>query len=202
LSFLITPSSVDRKELDESDVCFLSNGLECKDQCDTTTAPETPEFIHYPVHHPSSPEKVTPSRATRMHATIYQHHPEVGCILVTQPPYALAYCLTGCSMDSGFMPESIVVLRDVQTLPLKDALKHNGKGLARMLNPEKGINTVLVQNYGVVTIGKSMHQAFVQLEVLESMCSVTLQAMTRGRPLAPLTKKQRLEVTQAFLKHV
>ncbi|KAG7345628.1 class II aldolase/adducin family protein [Nitzschia inconspicua] len=200
LSFLITPSGVDRKEIEEADLCFLSNHLASPNK--ETMISTQPTLVQFPVHHPSSPERVSASRAARMHATIFEHHPNIDCILVTQPPYATAFCLTGCPMDSGFMPESHVVLRDVKTLTLKEALKHNGEGLAKTFDPEKGINSVLVQNYGVVTVGKSLLQAFVQLEVLESMCCVTLQARTRCRPLAPLTKKQRVEVTEAFFKHV
>jgi L-fuculose-phosphate aldolase len=199
VSFLITPSGVDRKELDETDLCFVSNEL--LPRSEESCMIEGHELVHYPLHHPSSLENVTPSRAARMHATIFDHHPGINCVFVTQPPYATAYCLTGCSMDSGFMPESHVVLREVKSLSLKEALRHNGKGLAKTLDPEQGISSVLVQNYGVVTVASSLLKAFVQLDVLESMCCVTLQAMARGRPLAPLTKKQRVEVTEAFLNH-
>ena len=208
-SFLITPSEVDRKMLQEAHVCFLTtrnSKLMTNDNCDNEEKRDysphqvgDDSLVHCPVHHPSSPEHVSPSRAARIHATILERHTDIHCILVTQPPFATAYCLTGCRMDSGLVAESHVVLQHVTRLTLEQALKDHGRGFAEALDPAQGKTTVLVQNYGVVTVGPTLLKTFVQLEVLESMSGVTLQAMMRGMPMEPLSKKQKLDLSEAFL---
>jgi L-fuculose-phosphate aldolase len=243
LEFLITPYGVDRLQLEEADVCLLvassshegRPGGTTKDgdgeettsggyrvelrrskvgNVDVISRPMDITLRHFPVHHPESDEQVAPSRASRIHAGIYRHHPEVQCVLITQPPCATAFCLTGCPLDSSLLPEAHVVLQDVTTVTLPDLMTTTRRtpededgaatvssktNLSRALDPGRGRTNVLVQNYGVVSVGPSLLKTFVQLEVLESTASVTLQAMIRGRPLARLTKKQRLELAKAFL---
>jgi L-fuculose-phosphate aldolase len=186
VSFLITPTCVDRKELEAADVCYLTRRPLTHGKGYSTATEQTGEnctvedLVHFPVHHPSSPEYVLPSRAVRIHDTVFQHHPQVECILVTQPSYATAFCLTGSPLDARCMPEAHSLIHDVQTLTLSQALDNNGRALSQTLDPKNGKTTILVQNYGVVTVGSSLFQAFVQLETLESVCSATIHATTRG----------------------
>ena len=41
-----------------------------------------------------------PSRAARLHATIYDQHPDIGALINAQPAHASAYCMTRAPMST------------------------------------------------------------------------------------------------------
>jgi len=184
VSFLVTPTGVDRCSLSCADLCFVSNVQRCS--CDNpnhknTNAP-SPSSSLLAYHPTPSQQDITPSRASALHASIYASHPNINCIIIATPPNATAYCITGMPFNAAGIPESHLVLRDVQALPLSAVLEDNGLAVARALDPQNGKHTVLIQNYGLLSIGSDFLKTFVQVEVCESMCGVMLTAMRRGTP--------------------
>jgi L-fuculose-phosphate aldolase len=199
LFFVITPTNVDRHTLEPSDLCYIASSLVYqKSMVDgTVRKSRTQGLLHHPLHVPGSPESVTPSRATVLHAKIYETHPEVQCIMVVQPPHATAYSITGRKFDSAGIPESYLVLHDVQMIPLQAALKDDGAAVANALDLAKGQTTVLVENYGLIAVGRDLLKSFVQVEVCESMCGVMLTALRRG-PTSVLGAGQVKAIDAAF----
>jgi len=199
LSFTITPTDVDRGVLLPSDLCFVSNQLTCcSEKRDADGVSKT--LSHHPVHHESSMLSVSPSRASRIHAVIYDTHPDVQCIMITTPTYATVFCVTGSTFNSAGIPESHIVLHNVDTLPFKALLHDEGLAIAKALDPAQGKTTVMVEGYGLITVGSSLLKTFVQLEVCESMCGVNLTAFGRG-PVDLLTPSQVEEIDNLFRTH-
>jgi L-fuculose-phosphate aldolase len=200
LSFLVTPTNVDRNAIQPSDVCFISNEIECSHHNAANSDDKKKILHHHPSYHPQSFEYVSPSRAAAIHSTIYKSHPEISCIMVVTPTYVTSYCITGCNFNSAGIPESHIVLHNVQTLPFESLLKHEGIEIAAAFDPKKGKNTVFVQGYGMFTIGNCLPKTFVQLEVCESMCGVSLTAKRRG-PIEMLSVDQVCEIDSVFKVH-
>ena len=208
LSFLVTPTEVDRLSLEPSDLCLVSQSTRLAGP-NRVEAPPTkvPKLVvedanrlwFYPVQCPDSPQEVHPSRAANLHATIYEKHPDVNFIMVVQPPFATAYCVTGLPFNAAGIPESHVILHNVQSIPLGSVLDDNGAAAADSLDPSSGRNTILVAGYGLVTVGKDLLKTFVQVEVCESMCGVTLTALRRG-DVELLSTKQVHDIDEVFCK--
>jgi L-fuculose-phosphate aldolase len=199
LSFTITPTDVDRGVLLPSDLCFVSNQLVCGSEKRGVDGAST-TILYHPMHPCGSLLSVSPSRAAGVHATIYNSHPEVKCIMITTPTYATVFCVTGSKFDSAGIPESHIVLHNVETLPFDSLLHDGGLKIAKALDPAKGKTTVMVEGYGLITVGPSLLKTFVQLEVCESMCGVNLTAFSRG-PVDLLTPDQVREIDDVFKTH-
>jgi len=105
-----------------------------------------------------------------VHNTIFRTHPDVNFVIICQPPHATSYCITGLPFDSAGIPESHVLLRTVESLPFEVVLEDDGLALAKAFDPSSGKTTVLVEGYGLVTVGKDLLKTYIQVEVCESMC--------------------------------
>ena len=199
MSFVITPTAIDRRSLESADLCFISSS--------NAVAPKEPKskvpklghsnLWFHPLRSPGDPEEVSPSRAAGLHGTIYRMHPEINYVMVVQPPYATSYCITGLPFNSAGIPESHIILHTVETLPIAAVLQDDGMALSKALDPASGKTTVLVEGYGLVTVGSDLLKTFVQVEVCESMCGVTLTALRRGS-VTMLSKKQVEEIDTVF----
>jgi hypothetical protein len=160
---------VDRYSLEPADLCFISSGG-AKPWNGNEPQAKVPRLSKSRFWFHPSKEDTTPSRAATIHATIFEEHPEVNYVMVVQPPYATSYCITGIPFNSAGIPESHIILQHVQTLPLYSVLCDNGAALAKALDPARGKTTVLVEGYGLVTVGSDLLKTFIQVEVCESMC--------------------------------
>jgi len=223
VAFLITPTCtfVDRADLSPKDICYLSNSSDCtsydcmfcngsKVQFHTNTSTETStstntnsetSTIPSACHHHQNPISfgnidIEPSHTSEIHHTIYKTHPEVNCIIVAQPKYATSFCITGKHVNVAGIPESHLIVGDVQTLPF-ESLQEGGLAIAQILNPTEGITTVFVTGFGLISAGVNPLKTFVQVEVCESICGVLLAALRRGPPVL-LDRDQVREIDVLF----
>jgi L-fuculose-phosphate aldolase len=203
ISYLVTPTNVDREIIDPSNICFISN-LHCKQKCCVTSVNEEEETNTYIAKmtktvcfHPNQSHiDILPSHASEIHQTIYSMHPEVNCIIIAQPLNATAFCITGKELNAAGIPESHLVLGEVKTLPF-ECLEEGGIMLSKTLNLSKGISTILINGFGLLSVAATPLKAYVQVEVCESICSVMLTAMRRGPP-ALLSNDQVKEIDVIF----
>ncbi len=167
-SFLITPYGIDRKYLEIEDVVLVQNG--------------------------QAEAGKLPSRATRLHQTIYADHPEVHCIITAQAPNAMAYAVTDVFFDTKTIPESYIVLRDVPRLPY--GLPH--------VAPEQVSATIsatapviLIENDTVLAVGGSIHQAFDRLEVADFTAFSLINTRNIGE-LVPIGEAEIKDLNEKF----
>ena len=169
-AFLITPHGVDRSRVEPEDLVLVENGQ--------------PE-----------PGK-TPSSSTASHRAIYRRQREVQSIINAYPVNATAFSVTAATLDSRTIPESFILLRDVQRSPFGTRVG-DGRDLAERMTLSQPI--MLLDNDGVMVVGSSVLDAFDRLEVLEA----TAEAMIDSRPLGPLVPMSDAvieELCQAFFK--
>lgn len=148
--FLMTPAGSDRAVLDPADLVLAGPlGIE---------------------------QGKLPSRALPLHAAIYRAHPSVHAIAMATPVNATAFAVTRAPLNTRTIPESYIFLRDVGRIPFEAAYGDPAAFAARC-NPEFPIS--LLENDGVLVLGKTLLDAFDRLEVLES----TAEAVINSRPL-------------------
>jgi L-fuculose-phosphate aldolase len=166
-SFLITPYGVDRKYLEIEELALIRD---CRAE-----------------------HGKQPSRATRLHHTIYGRHGDINCIMTAQCPNATAFAVTWQPLDTRVIPESYVVLRDVPLVPYGQQYDAPDE-VAAMLSAKTPV--LLIQNDTVLTTGGSIHQAFDRLEVVD----FTALSLLNTRTIGPLQPIGEAEIRQLELK--
>jgi L-fuculose-phosphate aldolase len=169
-TFLITPTNVPRWDMVPDDIVQIRNGTREKGK--------------------------VPSRSTYLHQDIYEKHPEINSIILTQSPYLMAFSVTGASFNVRTIPESWIFLQDVHTLDF--GVQFNGRteipDMVSKSNP-----AVLVKNDCVVVTGNQLLQTFDYLEVAEFSAKSLVMCSSLGS-MVPISNEQVEELRKAFIK--
>jgi len=166
--FLITPTNVTRWNIGLEDVVQIRDGKR-------------------------EPGKV-PSRSTWLHQEIYRKNPHVNAIILTQPPYLMAFGATHQEMDVKTIPESWIFLQDMPNLAFGSQFA--GKPDIPDLISRK-VSAVLINNDAIVVTGNSLLQAFDRLEVAE----FSAKSLCMGKAIGefyPIGEEEIEELRRAF----
>lgn len=167
-SFLITPYNKDRKYMEIQDIVRIKNGM-----CEAGKAP---------------------SRSVRLHQAIYDAHPELGSVIIAHPSAIMAFAVTEAQFDSRTIPESYIMLRDVQRLPFLSTTQE----VERVVNAFSARTPVLlVDNQCVIVTGSSLLNAFDRLEVLDYSARAIIDARDVG-PLVAISDEEVKKIQEAF----
>lgn len=167
-SFLITPTGWDRRDLASEDVVLVQDGQR-----------EAGKW---------------PSRSVRTHMAIYARHPDINCIMAAQSPNALAYAITDAHFDTRSIPESYIVLRDIQ-LMAHGAQYTIPEVTASLISLSKPV--MLLKNDHMLTVGDSVLAAFDRLEVAEYSARSLIDTIALGK-MMPIGKKEIDDLEEAF----
>jgi len=135
--FLITPTDVNRWDIDLDDIVQIKDGKREAGK--------------------------TPSRATWMHQEIYKNNPDVNSIIMTQSPYLMAFGVTGSYLNVRTIPESWIFLQDIPSIKYGTHFK-NGNNSEIVKNCTTAL---IIQNDSVLITGDKLLQTFDYLEVAE-----------------------------------
>ncbi len=115
-----------------------------------------------------------PSSEAMMHVDIYRQRPDVRSVCHAHPPYATAFAVAGIPMERCVMPEVIFTLGSV---PLSEYATPGTEEV--FLSLRKYIaeyDAVLLANHGVVTVGKTVEQAYFKMETVEHAAKIQVIA--------------------------
>ncbi|MDG1805663.1 class II aldolase/adducin family protein [Flavicella sp.] len=135
--FLITPTDVDRWDLELEDIVQVKSGKR-------------------------EAGKV-PSRATWIHQEIYDRNPKVNSIIMTQSPYLMAFGVTDEEINVRTIPESWIFLQDIH----KVKYGHHFKQSNNSEIVDNCSTAVIIENDSVIVTGDKLLQTFDYLEVAE-----------------------------------
>ena len=166
-SFLITPFGKDRAYLTEEDLVRVKAGM--------------------------SEDGKTPSRAVKFHEAIYNANPDIGAVLL-HPIHVMAFAVTDTPFDTRTIPESYILLREVDKRPFQD-IYLDPVGTAKCFSEAHPV--VMFKNDCVVTTGKTLLQAFDRLEVAEATAHSIVNAMDIGS-IQHITDEELAEIKFAF----
>jgi L-fuculose-phosphate aldolase len=167
-SFLITPYPLDRHTIEPEDLVMIRKG---KKQLGKK-----------------------PSRALHAHRALYEGNPEIQCIINAKPVNALAFSIVRRKVDTHTIPESYVFVGDVSLLPFETTF-HDFETLTRTLTLKTP--AAVLENNGVMPVGKNILSAFDQLEVLECSAEAIIDSQPIGGHV-PMTQEIIDELCEAF----
>jgi len=127
-----------------------------------------------------SPFPVNPAGFT-IHSAVHAARPEAGCVLHT-------HTLNGVAVSAqagGVLPlsqQSIFVLsglgyHDYEGVALRDEEK------PRLVADLGRNNYLMLRNHGLLTVGRTIADAFVQMYLFETVCNIQIRAQAGGGPL-------------------
>ena len=166
--FLITPTDVTRWDLQAGDIVQVKGG-----KCE--------------------PGKI-PSRSTSLHQKIYNQHPEINAIILTQPEYLMAYGVTHERLNVRTIPESWIFLQDLENVPFGSHFDNSDIIPEKISKENPG---VIIENDSVIMTGNSLLQAFDRLEVAEFSAKSLVMGTALGT-FTPISNREIEELKMAF----
>ncbi len=158
--FLITPEGVSKWDLTLVDVVQVKDGKREKGKI--------------------------PSQSVYLHQAIYNAHPDINAIIITQPPYLTSFAITGADFNVRTIPETWIYLQDVQMAEFGDQFV--GKDvIPSIVSGETPV--VVVKNECVIVTGKKLLQAFDYLEVAEFSAKSLVLSTSLGT-MVPISDHQ------------
>jgi len=118
-----------------------------------------------------SPE-INISMETAMHLKIYQNRPDANSIIHAHPPFITAFSCSDKELDTTITGESFYVCGRVA----RSGYALMGTNQLAILAAEASLksNVILLDNHGIIAIGRSLLEAYDRIEVLENTAKINL----------------------------
>lgn len=122
---------------------------------------------------------LTPSSELPIHQAIYQVREDIGAIIHAHPPKATSFAVAGLALDQPIIPELTASLDVVPIIPYK--LPGSDELAALVAQAFEKHQAILLANHGVITTGKTLKDAFFNLQLLESYAEIVLNCKQLGQ---------------------
>jgi L-fuculose-phosphate aldolase len=133
-----------------------------------------------------------PSSETPMHLMIYRCRPDVQAVMHAHPPIATALTVAGYEVETSLLPEAVVALGEVPTLPYQ--MPTTWAFAETVGHAMQQAEAVMLANHGSVAVGRSLQTAFNTLETVERVAQIFYMAKTLGHvQCLPATEVQALQ---------
>lgn len=150
----ITPSGIDKGELTAEDMILIKE-----------------EGSFEGKHRPSSEYP--------FHQAIYAARPDIQAIVHAHSPTLVTYCVAQKIPDTKITSETYAICGEIgysnYVMPGSDLL-----GLTLAETFAKGHHIVLMENHGVVAVGKTLQEAFLRLDTAATVAQISLNAHRLG----------------------
>ncbi len=132
-----------------------------------------------------------PSMESKMHLAIYHLRPDVKAIVHAHPVFATSFCISKKEIKTNLAGETWAVIG----IPVKADYRLMGTKELADIVAEASLNgnVVLLENHGVLAVGKSLMQAYDRLEVTEVAAKITFITDLMG---------ERKELSASELKEI
>ena len=113
-----------------------------------------------------------------MHLFVYKSRPEIAACVHSHPPYATAFAVAGIPLAEDILPE---VALFVGNIPLTDYAPPGTDAVPKSLEPHiKTSSAFLLRNHGLLTLGRTLEEAFNRHETVEHYARIVLLARRLG----------------------
>ncbi|AFK21864.1 aldolase [Pyrococcus sp. ST04] len=115
---------------------------------------------------------IRPSSEYRLHIGVYRNRHDVNAVVHLHPPYAIT--LSMFEKEAPMLtPEAELYLRKVPVLPFRPA---GSVELAEQVSEAiKNYDAVILERHGIVTVGRSLREAFYKAELVEEISRLWYQ---------------------------
>ncbi|NLM09957.1 MAG: class II aldolase/adducin family protein [Clostridiaceae bacterium] len=131
--------------------------------------------------------KHKPSSELPFHLSTYKQRPDVKAVLHAHPPALVSFSIVRKQPDTRLIPDVNLVCGEVGIaeygLPGSDDLSEKIAAVLR-----QGINTVILENHGIVVVGKDLFEAFMAFETLDFSARLEINARRIGKPVSLTVK--------------
>lgn len=120
-----------------------------------------------------------PSSEVFMHLACYRRRPEIGAVVHTHPPLAIAVASCSLRLEPMF-PDFAAFLGEVPTLGyIPPTTQELADAVAAAIGECDGL---LLANHGAVTVGANLKEALFRAELLEEAARILIAARSLGSP--------------------
>ena len=137
-----------------------------------------------------------PCRSAYLHQEIYDKHPDINAIIITQSTYLTSFAITGAEFNVRTIPETWIYLQNVGMVEFGEQFAGVHK-ISSIISSEHPV--VLVKNECVIVAGNKLLQAFDYLEVAEFSAKSLVMATTLGK-MIPIGDEQVEELGKVMSK--
>lgn len=127
---------------------------------------------------PLDPTAPKPSGEIRLHVAAYEERPDIGAVLHAHPRTAVAFSLAGEQLASCLLPEIVIGIGSVATAEYATPTTQKAADVIRGV--VRTCNAIILDRHGSVTVGRTVKEAFHNLERLEWAAEVTKMARDLG----------------------
>ena len=176
LSMAITPSSVEYEELTPGDICVVDFDLAVIE----------------------GKNGLKPSVESILHSTIYRNRPDCNAVVHSHQAYGSVLALINKPVPALFDEVSLALgpLIDIIPYGLSGSPELAANTASKLSNDA---NAYIIQNHGILALGKTMHQALLNAELLEKVGHAYCLALSMGK--AVTTLPQSVADMFALLRH-
>lgn len=133
-----------------------------------------------------------PSSELKMHLALYRARPDVHAIIHAHSPYTVALTVAGVSMMEPVVPEVVLALGGVPTVPYASPTTSDVPDA--VLSYAAKHDAFVLERHGTVVLAKDLDTAFMYIEVVEHTAKITALALAVGAsPPLPAAELIKLE---------
>jgi deoxyribose-phosphate aldolase len=119
------------------------------------------------------------SSGGKVNLAIYEERPDINAIIWSHPPVSTAFTIAETPLDITSLPETNHVLKKVPTADF--AMHGDTQAIFNSIrNHIKAYDSVLLAHNGLITMGKSVQEAYYKLELVEAAAKTILAAKQLG----------------------
>jgi L-fuculose-phosphate aldolase len=122
-----------------------------------------------------------PTAELEMHLMVYNERADVGAVVHAHPPTATGFAVAGVAIPERALPEVIVALGKIPLVPY--ALPGTTELADSLKRYVKTADAFLLANHGVLTVGRSIEEAYYRMEMVEQVAKSVLAARIMGEPV-------------------
>jgi L-fuculose-phosphate aldolase len=128
-------------------------------------------------NHQSPITNIMPSSEYRMHLEVYKQRKDINAVVHTHSPFATAYSTTRKPLKP-LLAEAVLLGGEIPCAEYATpSTEEVPKSISKWI---KDHDCVLLANHGVLAIGKSLEEAFIQVERVEFLAKITFLARVFG----------------------
>lgn len=135
-----------------------------------------------------------PSTEILMHVALLRERPDVSCVVHAHPPYCVAFSLAGIPLTRCIIPEIVVTIGTVPTVPYATPGTHELPDSLR--EPIRSSDVLLLERHGMVTVADELWNAFKLLDMVEHSAKIVHLALQLG-PAQVLDQEQVAKLMQS-----
>jgi len=141
------------------------------------------------------------SSEIKMHLFVYQNRPDVRACVHSHAPYATAFAVAGIALGEDILPEVVLFVGGV---PLTDYAPPGTDAVPKSLEPHiEQNNAFLLRNHGLLTLGRSLEEAYHRHETVEHCARIIHLARQLGNvDSIPSDDFKRLEKMRGKLDEI